>query len=290
MQQVIATNLEDSYAYCERLARQQARHFYPAFRILPAPKRRAMCALYAFLRLADDLTDDANVGADKREGLAAWRQSFTAALEGQYAHSVHPALHHALTAYKVPAVYLFDVLDGVAMDLEITSYATFTDLYTYCYRVASAVGLACIHIWGFRDQRALVHAEQAGIAFQLTNILRDLPEDAARGRVYLPGEDLSQFGYPREELIQHTYDERFCNLMRFEVTRARDYYDGSAPLASLLHAEGRVVFQVMTRTYRSLLELIERRRYDVYSRRVSLSPWRKMRLVMQAVPARLGWS
>jgi phytoene synthase len=290
MQQVIATTLGDSYAYCERLARQQARHFYPAFRILPAPKRRAMCALYAFLRLADDLTDDVGGGADKGGALAAWRHSFAAALEGEYSHSVHPALHHALTAYNVPASYLYDVLDGVAMDLETTSYATFADLYTYCYRVASAVGLACIHIWGFHDQRALVHAQHAGIAFQLTNILRDLPEDAARGRVYLPGEDLSRFGYPRKDLIEHAYDDRFCSLMRFETERAREYYDASAPLGPLLHAEGRAVFQTMTQTYRSLLELIERRRYDVFSRRVSLSPWRKLRLVMQAVPARLGWS
>src|SRR5262249_50086893 len=156
------------------------------------------------------------------------------------------------------------------MDLEPVRYATFAELYRYCYRVASAVGLACIHVWGFDGDRAKEHAEAAGIAFQLTNILRDLGEDAARGRVYLPDEDLRRCGSAAERLGRHERDDRFRELMRFEVERARGYYDAAGPLVPLLRPAGRAVFLTMMRTYRGLLDLIERRNYDVFSRRVSL--------------------
>jgi phytoene synthase len=176
------------------------------------------------------------------------------------------------------------------MDLFHNSYATFAELYRYCYRVASAVGLACIHIWGFADERAKTCAESAGIAFQLTNILRDLREDAARGRVYLPQEELLRFGYRSEQLHAGERDDRFRALMRFQVARARQYYDAARPLAAFLPPPGRAVFQVMIRTYRGLLDAIEARDYDVFSGRVSLSRWRKLSLVVQAVPTRLGVS
>ncbi len=175
-----------SYAWCERLARQQAGNFYHAFRLLPADQRRAMCALYAFLRVADDVTDGPEAVAEKRLALAEWRQQLDEALAGVYHHPLHPAFHHTVQQYHIPRRYLDDVLDGVGMDLDTDHYDTFADLYRYCYRVASAVGLACIHIWGFAEKRATDYAEAAGIALQLTNILRDVGEDAARGRVYLP--------------------------------------------------------------------------------------------------------
>src|SRR5262249_54470202 len=154
----------------------------------------------------------------------------------------------------------------------------------YCYRVASAVGLACIHIWGFCDGNAEEYAEKAGIAFQLTNILRDLPEDAARGRIYLPQEDFPRFGYRPEDLVRQINDGPFRNLMRFEVQRGREYYDASQPLSRLLDPAGRAVFQVMFETYRSLLDVIERRKYDVFTSRVRLSRWRKVSLIMRAIP------
>jgi 15-cis-phytoene synthase len=282
--------LERSYAYCECLARSEAKNFYPAFRVLPRPKRRAMCALYAFLRVADDLSDGPGNADEKRAGLASWRQQFDRALHGEYSHSLHPALHHALRQFDVPVESLWQVLDGVEMDLTITSYSTFADLYRYCYRVASAVGLACIHIWGFQEDSAKIFAEKAGIAFQITNILRDLPEDASRGRVYLPQEDLNRYGYGASDLFRHVFDERFRRLMRFQVDRAREYYDAAGPLSALLDPSGRAVFHVMMATYRSLLDLIEERHYDVFSRRIRLGRWQKFRLVMQAMPARLGWA
>src|SRR5262249_2005854 len=150
-----------------------------------------------------------------------------------------------IRAHRIPTQYVQDVIDGVEMDLDTQRYATFADLYRYCYRVASAVGLACIHIWEFEDDRAKEFAEKAGIAFQLTNILRDLGEDAHRGRVYLPLEDLDRFGYPVDNLIRAKRDESFRSLMRFEVERARHYYDISQPLADMLPPAGRAVFLVM---------------------------------------------
>jgi len=281
--------LSDSYRYCEQIARREAGNFYHAFRVLPRGQRKAICALYAFLRLTDDLGDGPGSTEEKRALLLDWRQRFERALDGDYSHPLHPAFHHTVRVHAIPAQYLHDVIDGVEMDLNTQTYATFADLYQYCYRVASAVGLACIHIWGFEDERAKDHAEKAGIAFQLTNILRDLGEDASRGRVYLPLEDLDRFGYSAEKLASGTRDDCFRSLMRFQIERARHYYDVSQPLTGLLPPAGRAVFLVMTRTYRGLLDAIERRDYDVFSSRVSLSQWRKLGLVVQALPVRLGW-
>jgi phytoene synthase len=279
-----------SYAWCERLARRQAGNFYHAFRLLPVAKRRAMCALYAFMRVADDLTDGPESVADKSVALENWRQQLDAALAGRYHHPLHPAFHHAVEQYGIPRRYLEDVLDGVGMDLDTDHYETFNDLYRYCYRVASAVGLACIHIWGFAEERAKKHAEAAGIALQLTNILRDLGEDAARGRVYLPRVDLERFGYRAEDLRRGWRDERFRELMHFEASRARGYYESAAPLAELLDPSGRAVFLVMLRTYRGLLDAIVRRDYDVFTSRVRLSRLRKLWVAAQVLPLRLGWS
>jgi phytoene synthase len=248
-----------------------------------------MCALYAFMRVADDLTDGPEAIADKRLALADWRRQLDGALAGVYHHPLHAAFHHTVETYTIPRRCLEDVLDGVGMDLDTDRYDTFADLYRYCYRVASAVGLACIHVWGFRDERALACAESAGIALQLTNILRDLAEDAARGRIYLPREDLEHFGYSAEDLVNGRYDERFRSLMRFQVERARRYYESALPLAEQLDPAGRAVFLVMLRTYRGLLEAIVRRNYDVFKVRVRLSRVRKIWLAAQVLPLRWGW-
>jgi phytoene synthase len=283
-------SLAESYVFCEKLTKREARNFYPAFRVLPAPERRAMCALYAFMRVADDLSDEPGSVESKREGLAEYRRQFHACLAGTYARPLHAALHHAMTTYGVSPKYPEAVLDGVEMDLTVSHYATFDDLYLYCYRVASAVGLCCIHIWRFEDPRALLLAEKAGIAFQLTNILRDLGEDAGRGRVYLPREDLNRFEYDETLLQKGVRNDAFLALMKFEADRAQRLYAESAPLAAMLPAAGRAVFQVMFNTYRGLLDAIVARDFDVFSQRVRLSRWRKMKLVMQALPTRFGWS
>jgi phytoene synthase len=286
----MTSRLPGSYAYCERLARREAANFYHAFRLLPRTQRQAMCALYAFLRVTDDLTDGPGAPGEKRGHLGQWRRSLDRALAGHYSHRLHAAFHHAVEFHRIPRAYLEAVLDGVEMDLEPMTYHTFAELYGYCYRVASAVGLACIHIWGFQDKRAETYAESAGIGFQLTNILRDLGEDAARGRVYLPLEELDRFGYPPERLRREERDDHFRALMRFQVERARGYYDEAWPLTKLLSPPGQAVFQVMTRTYRGLLDVIERRHYDVFSKRVRLSLGRKLWLTAQALPVRWGWT
>jgi phytoene synthase len=281
--------LPQSYAACEAIARRAASSFYPAFRLLPSPQRKAMCALYAFLRIADDISDEPGPDAEKRRRLAEWRTGLERALVGDYRHPIYPALHDSVRRHRIPVKFLTAALDGVEMDLAPATYSTFSDLQRYCYHVASVVGLACIHIWGFHGDRAEEYAIHAGTAFQLTNILRDLGEDAARGRVYLPTEDLTRFGYGGDRLRRGERDERFRELMRFQVARARRFYDDAWPLVPLLRPAGRTVFLVMARTYRALLDVMERRDYDVFTARVRVARWRKVMLALRALPARWGW-
>jgi 15-cis-phytoene synthase len=282
-------SLVRSYQYCETLTRREAGNFYPAFRLLPASQRRSMCALYAFMRIADDLSDEPGPVDVKRAMLGRWRAQLGQALAGDYRHIALPALHDAMVRYGVPRAYLDAVLDGVEMDLAPVAFATFAELRLYCYRVASAVGLACIHVWGFHGEQARQYAEDAGVAFQLTNILRDLGEDAARGRVYVPQEDLDRFGYDLDRLNRGERDDAFRALMRFEVQRAREYYDAGWQLVPLLAPAGRAVFLMMARTYRGLLDEIERRDYDVFSGRVRVSRWKKLALAASVLPVRFGW-
>ncbi|HEX4608774.1 MAG TPA: phytoene/squalene synthase family protein [Urbifossiella sp.] len=268
---------------------RRARSSFPlAFRLLPLPKRRAMDALYAFMRVSDDLADDP--GADAT-ALPAWRAALAAALAGRYTHPAHPALHAAVEQYSIPPRFLFDVLDGVGTDRTPVRFATFADLYPYCYRVASAVGLACVRIWGLRPgeewKEADAPAEAAGIAFQLTNILRDLGEDAARGRVYLPADELAAFGVDPRTWSPHS--PAFGELMRFQVDRARDYYRTADRLHRFLTADGRAIFGLMCGTYRGLLDEIERRRFDVFTARAVVPRWRKAVAFLGAWPVRWGW-
>lgn len=276
-----------SYGYCHQLTRTAARNFYYAFQVLPREQRKAMDALYAFMRVTDDLADEPGDVDAKRMALNEWRQRLDRALEGEYSHPLHAALKDIVDRFGIPPRHLHDVIDGVTMDLQPVRFATFEDLYRYCYRVASAVGLACIHIWGFTDEKAKDFAEAAGIAFQLTNILRDLGEDLDQGRVYLPEEEIAHFECAPESWRQR--GDNFRKMMILQVERARSYYRQAEPLARLLTPTGRAVYQVMTRIYRGLLEEIERRGYDVFTKRVRLSRWRKLRALLMAFPVRWGW-
>ena len=268
-----------SFQQCRALTRAANSSFPFAFRLLPPHKHRAMDALYAFLRVTDDLADEPGELGAKRDALGRWRAALHAALNGKPTHPVHPALAHTVHRFGIPPRYLFDVIDGVEADLTATRFATFADLYPYCYRVASAVGLACVRVWGFRPgvtpADADAPAEAAGIAFQLTNILRDLGEDSARGRVYLPADELARFGCPPEAWCDPANGVAFRELMRFQAARARDYYRRSEPLDRQLSADGRAIFQVMAGTYRELLAEIERRNFDVFTTRVRVPRWRK---------------
>ncbi|HEX8203272.1 MAG TPA: phytoene/squalene synthase family protein, partial [Isosphaeraceae bacterium] len=215
--------LRSSYQFCGDVARRQARNFYYSFLLLPADRRRAMCALYAFLRHTDDLADEPGPVAAKRRALDAWRSELDAALGGAGASWPGlPALADTVARHGVPARHLHEVLDGVAMDLEPVAYPTFADLYAYCYRVASAVGLCCIRIWGYRSEggRAEALAEACGVALQLTNILRDVREDARLGRIYLPREDLDRFGVAAADLDAPRPSDAVRALLAFQGQRA----------------------------------------------------------------------
>jgi phytoene synthase len=284
----MSPTLARSFAWCERVARREAANFYHAFQLLPRRQRLDMCALYAFLRVSDDLVDAPGPDEGKRRSLDDWRRQLDRALEGVPSHPLHRALCDTLHRHAIPHEYLHAALDGVAMDLDHSSYDTFDDLYLYCYRVASVVGLSCIHIWGCIQEPARKYAESAGVAFQLTNILRDLGEDAGRGRVYLPAEDLERFGYRREQLCRGERDAPFKALMRFEAERAARYYDAAAPLVPLLAPPGRAVFLVMLRTYRGLLEAMERCNFDVFARRVRVGRGYKLWQVLRVLPVRWG--
>ena len=282
--------LARSYAHCRKVARARARNFYYAFAILPPAKRDAMCAVYAFMRHSDDVSDEPGLAPDRQAAMCAWRAALDDALRGEYGDDpVLPALHDTVRTCAIPPKLLHELIDGVEMDLTKTRYATFDELYGYCYRVASVVGLVCLYVWGFAGgEEALQRAEACGIAFQLTNILRDLKEDIERDRVYLPQEDLARFGYTETDLARGVMDDPFRALMRFEAERARAYYATAEPLAAMISPVSRPAFGVMYRIYRGLLERIEACDYDVFSRRVSVPKATKARLMAGAWLSRMA--
>ncbi len=273
--------LELSYRYCREVAHKRARNFYYSFVVLPREKRDAMCAVYAFMRYCDDLADDPDLDLNRAEMLERWRRS----LDGDSCDDslILPAFHDSVERFHIPTDYFHELIDGASMDLSVDHYDTFEELYDYCYKVASVVGLVCIHIFGFDSPDAKRYAEYCGIAFQLTNILRDLKEDAASGRVYLPEEDLHAFRYTAGDLASGVNDERFYKLMRFEVARARGYYNAALPLIDMVHGSGRPGLCAMIEIYSSILNAIERSRYDVFRRSISVPNTRKVAIAAKAL-------
>jgi phytoene synthase len=287
--------LAESIRYCRSLARRAGRNFYWSFLTLPRPLYRDMCVLYAFMRVTDDLGDEETRPVEERlENLDAWRQSLARVMDGGAGERTEWAAtlprEQALVLWAVrdlhlrrhlPAGLLLDVIDGVASDLTPRRFETFAQLERYCYQVAGAVGLCCIRIWGFTGEVAPARAVDCGTAFQLTNILRDLGEDARRGRLYLPQEDLDRFSCTQDE-IQQGGGAGFRHLMEFETARAREYYRRGAELFPCLDRSGRTILAAMFRIYGGLLDEIERRNFDVFSRRVELSGWSKFRAALGA--------
>jgi phytoene synthase len=273
--------VEQSYQYCLRVARTRAKNFYYSFLLLSAQQRKAMCAIYAFMRYCDDLSDEPGA---TREPIERWRGEMEDALEGRFSdHPVWPAFHHTVRRFGIPHQYFREMVDGVASDLDPRCFETFDQLYRYCYQVASVVGLTTIHIFGFDTRSALPLAEKCGIAFQLTNILRDIREDAERGRIYLPAEDLDRFGVSENDLRTGNRSEAFLRLMRFEGARARSYYDESRPLLDLIHQRSRSSLAALISIYSSLLDRIEGSNYDVFAQRVRLSGWEKSWIVVRSL-------
>jgi 15-cis-phytoene synthase len=272
-------NVDESYAWCTRLAREQAKNFYYSFLLLSKPRRRAMCAIYSFMRYCDDLSDDEGI-SDRASAIAQWRTDLEGALARHGGeHPAWPAFVDAVERYRIPHQYFFEMIEGVSSDLEPRSIRTFDELYDYCYHVASVVGLTIIHIFGFEDRAAIDLAEKCGIAFQLTNILRDVREDAGKQRIYIPSEDFERFGVSRETFLPR---DHFMRLMEFEARRARDYYQQSAPLIELIHPASRASLRALIGIYSRLLDRIVSSNYDVLSRRVRVPAWEKLTILAKA--------
>jgi phytoene synthase len=276
-------SLEESQAHCRSVAKKRAKNFYYSFVLLSPEKKNAMCAMYAFMRYCDDLSDEPGAS---RTAMDRWREALTEALAGRPdSGPIWPAFLDAVTHYRIPHEYFYEMIEGVASDLEVQLIHTFDELYRYCYRVASVVGLTTIHIFGFDSPAALPLAEKCGIAFQLTNILRDIREDTGLGRVYIPSEDLERFGVGLEDLKQSRRTEAFHHLMDFEIARARNYYMESAPLIDLIHEDSRASLRALIAIYDGLLERIAESPSDVLMRRISLSTFEKVWIVLRS---RLG--
>jgi squalene synthase HpnC len=290
----------ESYEECHRIARSARSNFYPAFFLLPKPKRDGIVALYAFMRLIDDASDNSSDLAGKQRELAKWRAALDQAITGQEqiidgsaamvsplstlleAARALPALVDTIERYKMPVRYLHDLISGAEMDLTVNTYPSFERLKEYCYRVAGTVGLTCTHIFGFRDPRALDLAEKLGLAFQLTNIIRDVREDYDRGRVYLPDEDLAHFGVSKEDLGRDKGTLGVRELLRFEADRAWKLYEEGAQLLQLIEEDSRATLWLLTHTYSLLLARMESMDFAVFGPRVRLPKADKLMLVAKA--------
>ena len=278
-------SVDDSYRYCRQIARKRAKNFYYSFLLLEKPQRDAMCAIYAFMRQCDDLSDDPADSDQVKLGqsIALWRLQLEYALRGEFgADPLWPAFHDTVQRYRIPHRFFHEMIDGITSDLGPRQMQTYEELYRYCYQVASVVGLTIIHIFGFQSVRALLLAEKCGIAFQLTNILRDVREDAVLGRVYLPAEDLQRFGVNIEQLRSGQEDSRFRELMQFEAKRARECYDQSAPLMDLIQPKSRRSLWALRQIYLSLLAKIQDADYNVLSHRVNVPTHVKIALLLRA--------
>jgi len=295
-----AIGLDEAYAACRAIARREAKNFYYAFVALPRPKRNGICAIYAFMRQADDLADDESIPISERPKrlnawLAAWR---AASAGGETNDPVFLAVRDATLRYQIPLALLDELVAGVTMDLNSAksdapdTYATFTELYRYCYLVASVVGLVCIRIFGYTDARAEKFAEETGIAFQLTNILRDVAEDAARNRVYLPLEDLKAHGVSFDGLLNRSADASPTTaeraLLKDIAQRAERYYLSAQQLMPLIDKDSRPALWVLVRIYHALLKRIERADYDVFSRRASVPLVEKLTILSMGL-VRMAW-
>jgi phytoene synthase len=273
-------SLSESYAHCRRVAKERAKNFYYSFILLDDGRRNAMCAMYAFMRYCDDLSDEP--GAN-RAAIEGWRRDMEAALAGKPAdNAIWPAFLDTVTRYKIPHEYFRDMIDGVASDLEPRTIHDFAELYAYCYRVASVVGLVTVHIFGFRSPEALPLAEKCGIAFQLTNILRDIKEDAGLGRVYLPEDEMARFRLSAVDLKSGRRSDEFAAFMDFQIDRAANYYNESRPLLEMVDREAKNSLWALIAIYRGLLEHIAETPTDVLARRMSLPVSAKLWIVVRA--------
>jgi len=261
--------------YCQDKAAKSGSSFYYSFMFLPPPRRRAITALYAFCREVDDVVDEVSDPAIARAKLAWWRREVDATYDGAPEHPVGKALAPVVSEFALPREQLQTVVDGMAMDLEQVRYADFPALELYCHRVAGVVGMLSARIFGYVEPATEGYARDLGIAFQLTNIVRDVGEDAARGRIYLPQDELARFGVPPSALLRREGGAGFAPLMAFQVARARDWYERAMAALPAVDRRAQRTGLAMAAIYRALLDEIERDGYRVLDRRIALTPLRK---------------
>jgi phytoene synthase len=294
-----------AYSVCRGITRTNAKNFYYAFLVLPKHKRQALCAVYAFMRRCDDIADDPGLSLEERRfKLSTWLAALHRVQQGEPTDDpILLALADAQRRYNIRAGLLDELANGTAMDVEAgtqseeahasaaprltVQYKTFDDLRGYCYRVASVVGLVCIHVFGYRDPAAESLAEQCGLAFQLTNIIRDVKEDAAMGRVYLPEEDLAKFGLSATDLLSTPDAARFRPLLKLEADRAREFYQAGDQLIPYISEDSQPALWVLVNIYRKLLEKIAARQYDVFSGKITLTVREKLRVLGKGFLQRL---
>ena len=291
--------LRAAYGVCRHIARSEAKNFHYGFLVLPAQKRNALCAVYAFMRRADDISDDPSKPPEERRAkLASWINGLRRVVEGERTDDpVFMALADTQKTFKIPFELLEKLVQGTAMDLPIASpsgrgeirvhYDTFEQLYDYCYHVASVVGLVCIRIFGYRDPKAEKLAEETGVAFQLTNIIRDVKEDGELGRMYLPSADLAKFGVNATALSNGNAAEAFRPVLQFEADRARKLYYAASDLLPLIDDDSQPALWTLVEIYRRLLERIAQRNYDVFTERVRLSTGEKLGILAKGFLKRL---
>lgn len=262
--------------YCQDKAAASGSSFYYSFMFLPPERRQAITALYAFCREVDDVVDECHDVSLAQTKLEWWRQEIARVFDGTPTHPVGHALKDILTRFNLPREQLLEIIDGMAMDLQQTRYLDFKGLQLYCYRVASVVGLLAAEIFGYTDQQTQKYAHDLGMAFQLTNIIRDVGEDARRGRIYLPIEDLQRFEVPAKDILEARYTDNFRRLMQFQYERAQQFYDQAFAQLPKVDRKSQRPGLVMAAIYRTLLREIARDGFLVLDRRTSLTPLRKV--------------
>lgn len=273
-------SLRQAYLHCSIITKAHAKNFYYAFLPLPPARRRAIYAVYAFSRLCDDIADGPLPPEQKVKQLLDLADDLDDAYHERVLSPVFEALWDAAQRYSIPQKYFEEIIRGVEMDLRVQRYATFNDLYEYCYRVASVVGLICLQIFGYRDPRAKEYAIDLGLAMQLTNIIRDVREDMERDRVYLPQDELARFGVTERHLIEGVVDDPFQALLAFQVQRAREYFQRGHRLLPYLPRLSRTCPAVLEAIYSRVLDQVEARGYNVFQDRISLSTSQKLALMV----------
>jgi phytoene synthase len=267
--------------YCQQKAARSGSSFYYSFLFLPTDKRRAITALYAFCREVDDIVDESHDEGVARAKLAWWREEIARLFAGRPQHPVSTALLTPIRNMNLPAEHFLEIIDGMEMDLDYTCYPSFKDLSLYCHRVASIVGLMAAEIFGFQDRQTLRYAHHLGTAFQLTNILRDVHEDAARGRIYVPLDEIAEFGLTPEDILQQRNSEKMQALLRHQLERAREYYHKAFTALPEIDRFAQRSGLVMAAIYLATLNEIEKDGINIFERRVALTPLHKLWLAWQ---------